>query len=223
MRYSKDDHINDEVNRLVSEEGWFVQRGGKHFKLYSPDRKIRHIIPGTPSDGRASLNWLSDLRRLKRRFEGDKPVNHIPKQPLYSALISPSKPPMEPMKQEPAFKTPKRLKSSELSFIQNLALKEGKTHSEIAAIYAAQGYKTTHGNSITGAYIANFISRNTTKAKSVKHEYYKATKSVKETGYESKQEADVLTEVMEVVSSNLSDELKRRFIRTVIGSAGSGS
>lgn len=53
------------VRRAAEQQGWRVEdtRGG-HVKFLSPDRTKSPVIgPGTPSDHRAWLNFLAELRR----------------------------------------------------------------------------------------------------------------------------------------------------------------
>ena len=49
-------------------ETWSIERGRKHPVLVFMigDRDFKYVLPGSPSDGRASKNCRADLRRLCR-------------------------------------------------------------------------------------------------------------------------------------------------------------
>ena len=61
-RYSASKEINTLVRQLVR-DGWLFQRGGRHGKLYAPNRGACLGVPSTPSDRRAFLNFRQDVRR----------------------------------------------------------------------------------------------------------------------------------------------------------------
>jgi predicted RNA binding protein YcfA (HicA-like mRNA interferase family) len=50
------------VRRLV-DVGWSLDRGTRHHRMRSPDGKINLTVAGSPSDHRAALNWISQIRR----------------------------------------------------------------------------------------------------------------------------------------------------------------
>lgn len=61
--YCKDKKINALVKELCS-LGWGYRKGKKHGKLIAPDgRKL--VVPSTPSDWRAHLNFRRDVRSLQ--------------------------------------------------------------------------------------------------------------------------------------------------------------
>jgi hypothetical protein len=68
MKYSKCKEIDSLVSRLVR-RGWSFQWGGKHGKVGHPTHGGKIIVPKTPSDYRAYLNFRSDVKRLLRVFE----------------------------------------------------------------------------------------------------------------------------------------------------------
>jgi|GEM_PF-2943808 len=61
-RYSTCDKINAIVKNLIK-QGWELIIGNRHPKLRSPDGKATLVIPKTPSDRRATLNWISQARQ----------------------------------------------------------------------------------------------------------------------------------------------------------------
>lgn len=63
MRYSKCKEIDSVVKNLIR-QGWSFSRGRKHGRLKHPAGGTRLIVPSTPSDWRANLNFQRDLRHL---------------------------------------------------------------------------------------------------------------------------------------------------------------
>lgn len=66
MRYSTDPRIDEIVRRLVL-AGWPIEPGSRHYRLATPDKRTRLTVPGSPSDGRAFLNWLAQSKRCLRQ------------------------------------------------------------------------------------------------------------------------------------------------------------
>lgn len=64
MRYSKSDVIDELVHELLR-DGWVIVRGGRHWKLQHPNGHMQPV-PGTPSDRRAELNFVAQIRRAER-------------------------------------------------------------------------------------------------------------------------------------------------------------
>lgn len=62
-KYSSCKEINVLVNALVR-EGWEFCRGGKHGKLRRAKDARALVVPGSPSDHRAALNFRRDVRRF---------------------------------------------------------------------------------------------------------------------------------------------------------------
>ena len=65
MKFSKDDMINKIVKREISRGGRFLT-GRKHGKLYTVEGYCI-IVPKTPGDKRAGLNFRAFLRRKTQR------------------------------------------------------------------------------------------------------------------------------------------------------------
>lgn len=62
-KYTSSPEINDLIDTVV-EQGWRVEKGRKHVKVYPPDKSRPIVtIPSTPSDRRAVANVRSQLRR----------------------------------------------------------------------------------------------------------------------------------------------------------------
>lgn len=62
MRYSKNRVIHDLVKKMLK-AGWVVKARNVHVKLFHPERNVTLIVPGSPSDGRAVLNFIADVKR----------------------------------------------------------------------------------------------------------------------------------------------------------------
>lgn len=53
-----------EIIREATQQGWRVERGGKHYRAYPPSMESPpQTIPITPSDYRGYKNLLAQLRR----------------------------------------------------------------------------------------------------------------------------------------------------------------
>ena len=63
-KYSKDKNIDKIVRELVA-EGWSSTRKKGHWQLKPPNSDRIQTVPLTPSDGRAFLNFRSDIKRIK--------------------------------------------------------------------------------------------------------------------------------------------------------------
>lgn len=63
MRYSKDKKIHELVKALIAKFGWAVKSKNAHLKIYHEERKLTLMVPQTPSDGRAVLNFFADVKR----------------------------------------------------------------------------------------------------------------------------------------------------------------
>ena len=63
-KYSKDKNIDKIVRELIA-EGWSSTRKKGHWQLKPPNSDRIQTVPLTPSDGRAYLNFRSDVKRIK--------------------------------------------------------------------------------------------------------------------------------------------------------------
>lgn len=63
MRYSRSKEI-DRIVRSHLQMDWTYRRGTKHGLLSPPNSRLFVVVPGSPSDHRASRNFERDLRRL---------------------------------------------------------------------------------------------------------------------------------------------------------------
>ena len=60
-KYSKDKNIDKIVRELIV-EGWSSTRKKGHWQLKPPNSDRIQTVPLTPSDGRAYLNFRSDIK-----------------------------------------------------------------------------------------------------------------------------------------------------------------
>lgn len=67
MNYSRDKRINELVRAEIAGGAWF-RRGRKHSKLYLPGCRFI-VVPSTPSDRRAAMNFRADLRARRRSIQ----------------------------------------------------------------------------------------------------------------------------------------------------------
>jgi hypothetical protein len=63
-KFSTDKNIDSLVRELL-DEGWQPNKRKRHWQVVSPKGKTQ-TIPLTPSDGRAWLNFRSDIKRIKQ-------------------------------------------------------------------------------------------------------------------------------------------------------------
>jgi hypothetical protein len=54
----------------AEKEGWRVKLGGKHYRMYPPDKDVPSVtIPASPGRGRAMANIRAQLRRCGLEVE----------------------------------------------------------------------------------------------------------------------------------------------------------
>ena len=63
-KYSTDKNIDSLVRELLK-ENWQPTKRKRHWQVVSPTGKAL-TIPLTPSDGRAYMNFRSDIKRVKQ-------------------------------------------------------------------------------------------------------------------------------------------------------------
>jgi len=65
MKYSANKDLNTFVVNLIK-KGWTFSRQGSHGKIRTPNGAFFVVVPSTPSDRRAFLNFRSDIKRLRQ-------------------------------------------------------------------------------------------------------------------------------------------------------------
>ena len=63
-KFSTDKNIDSLVRELLV-EGWQPSKRERHWQVVSPKGRTQ-TIPLTPSDGRAWMNFRSDIKRIKQ-------------------------------------------------------------------------------------------------------------------------------------------------------------
>lgn len=62
-RYSTSELINAAVRNLIK-AGWRALKINGHLKVKSPDGKTTLVVPTSPSDHRAGMNWIAHAKRM---------------------------------------------------------------------------------------------------------------------------------------------------------------
>jgi predicted RNA binding protein YcfA (HicA-like mRNA interferase family) len=55
--------IANKVVRRLLDRGWTIHTGGRHKRIVAPDGGMKLTLSITPSDPRATKNWISQIRR----------------------------------------------------------------------------------------------------------------------------------------------------------------
>lgn len=229
MAFSKSDVINETVRQLIR-RGWKAERGGKHWKVFSPKGDHRFIVPSTPSDFRSEKNWLADVRRKLKEREEDysfmKPDN-FSNTPLVREpqkfIVREEPKPIVPVATRP-------LVDEDEPRVRQL-IAEGKTYADIAVILGAMGYVLRRGpNSgqpITLAAVQQIVHKwNTRNRETPVAAPVLATQPAPQVELPRetppapqvavvKKEHPLLTMVMEIVSSNLNDDMKENVLQVM--------
>ena len=64
MKYCSMKEINDLVKQQLRKD-WSFSRGGKHGRLTPPRGSLFLVVPCTPGDRRAYLNFRRDIRHIE--------------------------------------------------------------------------------------------------------------------------------------------------------------
>ena len=220
MKYSSDDQINEVVHELI-DRYWLPVRGTKHWKLFSPSGDFRFIINGSPSDFRAPTKFISDVKRILKQ-RGEEPLERhrkpMEKQitvgPAWAKepariIVKPAEPKIETKVEQRGHFIPRDPKNQEL--ILKLR-EEGKGNGDIATILTAMGYAKLAGGQYDSQDVALWFYK-------IKKETEAPAPKAKEAKAQVTNQPPplppihtFLSEVMEIVSSNLSDEAKERFL-----------
>lgn len=216
-------------------KGFTFERGGNHWKVYSPTGQFVQPIPGTLSDYRGELNWRSDIRKFLRinnypPLESDVKLKN---KPFAVALApeEPSTPPQEPVEHEVDFKT---LKDDDFDHVLRLYEAKG-TWTAVAEIISAQGYRSRVGTKLGASNLSawmqvrGWVNPNLgTRGGEVIHVAEMPKVEDKPVPVESQPRPEwkpplephvipknlypLLSEVTEIVSSNLADAMKEKML-----------
>lgn len=64
-QFSRNKAINTMANTLVA-GGWDFRIGKRHYILRDPITNFSLPVPGSPSDGRSEMNWMSAVKKIKK-------------------------------------------------------------------------------------------------------------------------------------------------------------
>jgi hypothetical protein len=220
--------IQETVEELMR-RGWQIRSGAKHWKIYSPDGKDMQTIPGSPSDGRSELNFRADVRRiLKRRGEYVNSFNS-PK------IITPATPTSKPLSELLPEKDKNQARyADDPDFIPHVCelIRLGKSITDIISLCEKAGYvgrlsrKPITANGLRYMLWQKRISVREMQGKPPMKKS-KVKGAVKDgeilkdsVTYAKSKEAPesrhpLLHEVLEIVSSNLSEDKKEKFLLSV--------
>jgi hypothetical protein len=211
MKYSNCREINDEVMILIK-EGWRAERGGKHWKLFSPCGKMRNTIPGSPSDHRSYLNWKRDIKRLQN---GQKiGVNDMEYTPKPQTDISQFKNGPRVLQKN---LQPKVFDDFAFELTKKLKEEEKKSYDQIAVILNEQNYVDQKHQKMNSWRVSSemvkrgYQRRFSGKNKKVQ-EAQVAEKAPTLAPLVTEKEHSILHEVLELVTSNLSNVFKERHL-----------
>lgn len=162
------------------------------------------VHAATPSDHRAQLNMEKDLRRImnERGLTMITEKQKKEKEPMQSQFNPPKTIIVSPS-------APKLLNEGTVPLLEELIAK-GKTINEVVIILGTMGYRTPTGLTVTRPHVDSLLSRVRLKAQG---------KVVTKRTPKKSEDKLCLTELTEILSSNLSDELKKRVLNLIISEA----
>jgi len=225
--YSKNEVISDIVTELV-ERGFDYKRDGPHGKLFAPNRHFVVAVPLTPSDWRAEKNFRADVRRFLRTHNYDPLAEDAEQERKERKLFNPVV--VTPAKKQEEEKVTKSINEVDFQYVVDLH-KAGKTYTEICTILNAQGYRLPSGGEIKMGNLSGWLTRRGYQPKVAAYGKYTTSVSrIREPASppppppppppqeqeRPSKKFPLLHDVMEIVSSNLSDELKETFLKHVV-------
>lgn len=177
QKYSANKEIHEHVVQLVA-RGWIYEKGGKHGKIFTPDRSLRGSVPLTPSDYRTSLNFIRDIKRLERGQKvGENDMEHIPKQspinlsPNWAKDRDKTVEEKRPVIQEPIKHVQERPLDDEAFELIKKLHQSGKEYNDIFHIINAQGFRLPRGGMTDGTQISNFMRKRGYRTKRTSAEF----------------------------------------------------
>lgn len=235
--YSKNETINDIVGELV-DRGFDFKKGGSHGKLFAPNRYFVVAVPSTPSDWRAEKNFRGDVRRFLRThnyesLQEDQKHEEKERKMFNPPVIRDVTPePITKVKEVKAkVKAAKTIRDVDPEHVIAMH-KNGTTYDGIASVLTEQGYTLVYGGVIRGSNLAGWLAKYGYQPNLAKYEKWQKRKStVSETRALVAPEPPppppvpqlpqqklhpLLSDVMEIVSSNLTDDLKESFLKMIV-------
>lgn len=226
-KYSSNKDMQEAV-RTVVQAGWRHEVGGKHGRVWAPDGNfwVGHSL--SPSDPYAFRNFIRDIRKVcmkKGLTDPFGPMLEIgprwakeqePKVHEHSASIHQFN---EIVEEKPVYK---QLDEEAARTIQQLR-EAGKSGLEVCEILAAQGYRARTGSAYKPTNVSQFFTWRKKKALQDKRDRKEARLASKDQlidnrgiGQTTPPATGILLDVQEVVTSNLSDHAKTKFLEMLI-------
>lgn len=230
--YSNDSTVNSIVEELV-DRGFFFENGKGHGKLWTPGEKaFVVVVPKTPGDNRASLNFRSDVRRFLRAngwdpLAEDKRMLEIKERRAnsinrpFAALAEAPAPTLEAEPVPAAPPEPKPLTGKDFLLVDELRVHQGLSWGEVTEKLNGMGFTTRDGNPVNVVQVTQWFNarRRILAPEPVVAEEQAPAVEVKAAPAPVPalpvQKTPFLIEVTELISSNLSDEMKEKFLVSI--------
>lgn len=184
-----------EIEELLSLNGFTLHRNNKH-RVYKNEKGITYVMSNTPSDRYAENQQVREFYKVMHRHNlvvlEEKPRKEIPVD-----NFNPPKIIIETPKKQPT-----KYWDEESDRIIDAGKAEGKTQAEIAAILSALGYVTRTGKPV--------------KLTDVQNRVFTRRRAAEKPSKTEAKRSNFLHDVTEIISSNLSDEMKERMIRQLL-------
>lgn len=188
----------ERIEELLKINGFTLHRRNKH-RVYKDSRGLTFVMAHTPSDHRAELNNIKMLERYLTK-NGITMLTEKERRPVMQDTFNPPK--IIIQSQTPA-STPKyKLWDNEALEICLRGRENKVKYTKLMDMLWELGYRTSDGQKIKDNYIAGRL----TQAKQKES----APKEIRRSG------SKVLTDIMEIITSNLSDEFKLRMIKELV-------
>lgn len=181
-----------EIEELLNLNGFYLHRNNKH-RVYKNAKGITYVMSNTPSDRYAENQQVREFYKVMHK-NNQVVLEEKPRKEVPMDTFNPPKMIIEAPKQPP-----KIWLEPEGQEIFKAGLAQRKTHKEIAQTLTALGYTTRTGKAITEGDISNKIFNDKNKVKK-----------------EVAPKSSFINDVTEIISSNLSDEMKERMIRQLV-------
>lgn len=206
------------IQELLKLNGFWLERNKNHL-VYKNSLGLTFVMTKTASDHRAELNQIKMLERLYERA-GLTIITERKREPMQQDTFNPPKMILpspgsivgvEPVKSDMAKIVAHKYFDKEAEGIILAGRENKKSYKEIAQVLVALGYVNKRGKPISNQDCMNFMYY-----KRVSHRPQKDNTAPKAhiAG------ASFIDDITEVISSNLSNEMKERMILTLVESRG---
>lgn len=202
----------DKIEDYLKANGFTLHRQGKHV-IYANEKGRTLSVSRSPSDFRHENNVIRDIKRAQRvsglEFVGPFAASEKKEKPLTSTMPTP-RPPFNPLPIE--VPKPKiKVFDQEAKEIIFAGADQGKTAKEIAVFLTPLGYTDKDGEPVHFRHVQAVIANRASQLKAAT-----APPKVKEPTprgpYKKKNNHSFIHDVSEIITSNLSDDMKEKFI-----------